>query len=111
MPAPNQYANVQHKKDFFDTNKKSKIYLNDRKSAIKMIIAENKHKPGVGKYNITEYDEKRIKPAKGTYTQKEDRVSSIDEALFLGKKKPGTYEAAKLVSIILILSFLGPLPP
>jgi hypothetical protein len=106
LPASNQYANVQHKKDFYDKNKKSKIYINDRKSAIQMIVADNKFVPGIGKYNITEFDEKRIKPPKGTYTQKEDRVSSIDEALFLGKKKPGIYEAAKLVSFFLILSLL-----
>jgi hypothetical protein len=86
LPASNHYANVQHKKDFFDTNKKSKIYLHDRKSAIQMIVAENKFVPGIGKYNSTEFYEKRIKPPKGTYTQKQDRVSPVDEAIFLGKK-------------------------
>ena len=34
VPASNQYASVQHKKDFFDQSKKSKIYTGDRKSAI-----------------------------------------------------------------------------
>jgi hypothetical protein len=35
-----------------------------------MIVAGNKFVPGTGKYNTTEYDEKYIKPPKGTYTQK-----------------------------------------
>lgn len=54
-----------------------------------MIVADNKSVPGIGKYNVTEFDEKRCKPPKGTYLMKEDRVSVIDEVLYLGKKKPG----------------------
>ena len=67
IPCSNQYASNQHKKDFFDPTKKSKIYTNDRKSAIQLIVAEKKFVPGIGKYNVAEYDEKNCKPPKGTY--------------------------------------------
>lgn len=40
-----------------------------------MIVADKKSVPGIGKYNVVEFDEKRCKPPKGTYLQKEDRVS------------------------------------
>lgn len=98
IPCSNQYASNQHRKDFFDASKKSKIYTGDRKSAIQLIVNQHKHVPGIGRYNVAEYDEKRCKPPKGTYLQKEEKWSEIDEVLFLGKKKPGQYEAVKLVS-------------
>ena len=52
IPGSNHYDNTQHKKDFYDVNKKSRIYTSDRKSAIQIMMAEKKFVPGVGKYNI-----------------------------------------------------------
>jgi hypothetical protein len=75
IPGSNQYSNTQHRKEFFDKNKKSRIFTSDRKSAISILAEEKKYIPGIGKYDSVAFDEKRCKPPKGTYTQKEGRVS------------------------------------
>jgi hypothetical protein len=85
LPGPSTYSNTNHRTNFNDMTKKSKILTHDRKSAIPIIANNNKWVPGIGKYNVAAYDEKMEKPAKGTYTFKDDRISTIDEALLKGK--------------------------
>ena len=48
-----------HRTDFNDVKKKSKIYTKDWKSFYEDIVKEAKNSPGIGKYNVTEYDEKK----------------------------------------------------
>jgi len=71
--------------------------MNDRKNSIDDIIKAAKVTPGIGKYNLYDFDEKRVKPAKGKMS-KDEKFTIYDEMLFLGKGKPKMYEPIELVS-------------
>lgn len=92
LPAPDSYSSSAHRKNFNDVDKRSKILTNDRKSAIQIIASEKKWVPGIGKYNVTTYDEKFEKPAKGLHKTKDARITFHDEAMSRGKELPGIYE-------------------
>ena len=85
LPAPTSYSSSAHRKDFNDISKKSRIFTHERKSAIQIIAADKKWVPGIGRYDVTTYDEKRDKPAKGIYKTKDQRITFHDEALLRGK--------------------------
>lgn len=65
IPSPDKYAH--QRKDFFDPVKQSKIYCTDKRAMMDDIINDSKKKPGVGKYQTEEYDDKRCKPPRGIF--------------------------------------------
>jgi len=71
----------------------------DRKSSFDEVIKKSKESPGVGKYEAQAYYNKRIRPPKGTYKQKQDRITLLDEAIFTSKQIPFDYNAPRLDSI------------
>merc|ERR1712167_264274 len=77
-----------HKKEFNDMGKKSKIYTHDRRSSVADAIAESKKLPGVGKYETTAFDEKRCRPPKGSYGNKDQRVLNTDVVIHASKQVP-----------------------
>ena len=83
IPSPDKYAH--QRKDFFDPNKRSKIYMTDKKLFIDSLIAEGKKCPGVGKYQTTEFDEKRNRQPRGISKVTEDRITVADEMISIGK--------------------------
>jgi len=82
IPGPEKYNG--HRKTFNDPNKKSKIFTYDRTNSIDDIIKAAKKTPGIGRYEVYAFDEKRIKPPKGIMN-KDIRWTTCDEELFLGK--------------------------
>lgn len=79
-------------------NKKSKIYMFDRKSTFNEIQKEGKKNPGVGKYQTELWDEKRERPAKGLHKSSVERITLLDEARTHGKSIPDKYNEVPLVS-------------
>ena len=97
IPSPDKYAH--QRKDFFDPNKKSKIYTNEKKSMMDDLEKASKQVPGVGKYNTTAFDEKRLKPARGVFKVQEQKITMVDEVINIGKSQPVLfYEPVKMVS-------------
>jgi len=80
IPSPDKYLCNVHKTNFNDMNKKSKIYMFDRKSTMKDIAKEGKKNPGVGKYQTEHYDELRNRPPRGLHKASLERITLIDEA-------------------------------
>lgn len=80
-----------HRTDFNDVKKKSKIYTKDWKSFYEDIVKEAKNSPGIGKYNVTEYDEKKCKPPRGLFKVKSEKFTVSEEIMFAAKGKPGFY--------------------
>ena len=104
IPSPDKYLCNVHKTNFNDMNKKSKIYMFDRKSTFKDIEKIGKKNPGVGKYNTELFDEKRNRPPKGLHKSSVERITILDEARTHGKSIPDKYNEIPLVSIL--ISFL-----
>jgi hypothetical protein len=99
IPSPDKYECNVHRKNFNDLNKKSQIYMFDRKSVMGVVIEEAKKTPGIGKYETLAFDEKRCKPPKGTYTIKTRKTSVIEEVMEISKDTPFAYEAVNLTKI------------
>ena len=106
IPSPDKYECNVHRKNFNDLNKKSQIYMFDRKSVMGVVIEEAKKTPGIGKYETLAFDEKRCKPPKGTYTTKTRKTSVIEEVMEISKDTPFAYEAVNLVSETFIHNML-----
>ena len=95
IPAPNMY--ITHTN--FVTPKIQKIYCRDRRTSIDTVIEQSKGKVGVGKYEIYDYDEKRIKPPKGVSINKaDDKYTHFDECMYVSKFVPSFYNQVPLVS-------------
>jgi hypothetical protein len=103
IPSPDKYLCNVHKTNFNDMNKKSKIYMFDRKSTFKDIEKIGKKNPGVGKYNTELYDEKRNRPPKGLHKTSVERITILDEARTHGKMIPDKYNDVPLVSILIFI--------
>jgi len=99
IPSPDKYLCNVHKTNFNDMNKKSKIYMFDRKSTMKDIAKEGKKNPGVGKYQTEHYDELRNRPPRGLYKASLERITLIDEARAHGMSIPSKYNDVPLNSI------------
>ena len=99
IPSPDKYLCNVHKTNFNDMGKKSKIYMFDRKSTFKDIEKEGKKNPGVGKYQTTNWDEKKNRPPKGLHKTSQERITMTDEAKVHGKSIPDKYNDVPLVSI------------
>ena len=103
LPGPFSYKSSAHRTNFNDITKRSKIYTQDRKSAIDIITKGSRWVPGIGKYKVDAYDEKVLKPPKGTYKQKCDRITFHDECMLKGKESGGLPEPSNLVSNTFVL--------
>ena len=57
---------------------------------------KSKHSPGVGKYDVVGFDEKRNKPPKGNYKLTSMRVLPTDEMQTIAKESPSHYNAVPL---------------
>ena len=56
---------------------------------------------GVGKYEVYNYDEKRIKPPNGvTINKADDKYTYFDECMYVSKLVPSFYDQVPLVSWI-----------
>ena len=104
IPSPDKYLCNVHRKNFNDITKKSKIYAFERQSTFNTIIKDAKKTPGTGKYETTQFDEKRIKPPRGIHKASVERFTVLDEAAVHGKSIPDKYNDVPLVSIV--VSFL-----
>ena len=51
-------------------------------------------------YECNNYDEKKIKPPKGLFKVKQERITVIDEMMAHGKQQPAHYDAIDLVSLL-----------
>lgn len=67
-----------------------------------IVIKKAKETPGVTKYNITEYDEKKCKPPKGLSKISSERITFTMEAEIHSKEIPSGYAAISLVSLFKI---------
>lgn len=101
IPSPDKYLCNVHKTHFNDLSKKSKIYMFERQSTFKSVEKAAKETPGIGRYDTQNYDEKRLRPPKGLYKTKDERVTVIDEARQHGKSIPDKYNDVMLVSIFI----------
>lgn len=55
--------------------------------------------PGVGKYESTAYDEQRLKPARGVFRVKEQKITTAEEMINIGQSQPIIfYEPVQMVS-------------
>ena len=106
IPGPEKYECNAHKKEFNDLNKKSKIYVHDRRSSVIDAMNEAKKLPGVGKYETTAFDEKRCRPPRGLYANKDDRVLSTDVVIHASKQVPFHINDSKMVSIHFNIKYL-----
>ena len=89
IPAPNMY--IAHTD--FVTPKIQKIYCHERRTSIDTVIQQSKGNVGVGKYEVYDYDEKRIKPPKGVSINKaDDKYTQFDECMFVSKLVPSFYD-------------------
>ena len=100
IPSPDKYLCNVHRKNFNDITKKSKIYAFERQSTFNTIIKDAKKTPGTGKYETTNFDEKRIKPPRGIHKASVERFTVLDEAAVHGKSIPDKYNDVPLVSKI-----------
>lgn len=97
IPSPDKYAH--QRKDFFDPTKKSKIYVHDRKKMMDEIEKQSKQVPGVGKYESSAFDDKRIKPARGVFKVKEPKITMAEEMINIGQSQPVLfYDPVQMVS-------------
>ena len=53
-----------------------------------MISKDSKKSPGVGKYDSLNWDEKRIRPPRGVFKNKEQKITHTDEIINVGKSQP-----------------------
>ena len=97
IPSPDKYA--PHRKNFNDLTKKSKIYMFERKNQIDEVIKDAKKTPGVGKYERFDFDEKRIKPARGLSKSSMDKYNLFDEKIYISSKSPSFHNQVEIVSI------------
>mmetsp|Transcript_5481 Transcript_5481/g.9290 ORF Transcript_5481/g.9290 Transcript_5481/m.9290 type:complete len:268 (-) Transcript_5481:147-950(-) len=97
VPSPDKYSH--QRKHFNDMRKNSKIYTRDRQSFFADVMKESKASPGVGKYEITAFDEKRNKRPNASYKQSQPRIYPSDEAMYISSQIPGSYPAVKLDTI------------
>lgn len=75
------------------------IYAVDRTTTWTELDKYQKKVHGPGKYNPTDFDEKRVKPAKGTYTQKGERITFVEEAVHREKALPSMYNPISMDKI------------
>jgi hypothetical protein len=73
LPSSVQYTCNQHK-GFDVADKQMKIYAAERVTYCGEIAKDSKKSPGIGKYNITDFDERRVKPPKGLHKLTAERV-------------------------------------
>lgn len=92
IPGPEKYSHPR--KNFNDVTKKSKIYTRDRDSSFDDIVKHAKSTPGIGKYDVTKYDEKVNKKCRAAYNLKDERIYPTDEAMYIAKKMPSSMAAS-----------------
>ena len=66
-------------------NKHSKIYTHDKYSMLDEIVKTGKNSPGVGKYNVSEFFEKRVKPPRGYAKASEQKITNTDDVINFAK--------------------------
>lgn len=99
IPSPDKYSHPRE--HFNDINKHSKIYMNNRKIFLDEIIKDSKAKPGLGKYETMEYDEKRCRDPRGICKIQGPKITMAEEMINVGKSQPIIhYEYVAMVSLL-----------
>ena len=93
MPSPDKYTGPRE--NFNDMKKQSRIYTSDRKSSFEPIIKLAREKPGVGRYETYNYDEKVLKPPRVNHKMTSDKFNFLDEARFLSSQSPKFHDPVK----------------
>ena len=99
IPGPDKYECNVHRKDFNDQRKKSKIFTHERKSSVLDAIEESKKFPGVGRYDVFGFDEKKNKPPKLGKSNKDEKILETDIVIQASKQVPFHINDSKMVSI------------
>jgi hypothetical protein len=93
IPSPDKYSCNAHTDNLRGHNPRKMIliYPSDRKNSFDYLIKKAKEVPGVSKYDITEYDEKKCKPPRGISKIKSERITFTMEAEIRSKEIPSPY--------------------
>lgn len=98
IPSPDKY-NGQRPQFIDPKEKRHTIYPFNNRNFIQEAITISKKVPGVAAYDITQFDEKFVKPPKNTVVNlAAQKTSIIDEVIMDSKQVPFAYNQVKIVS-------------